>query len=461
MSDAATTVKPEIRTLRSYDALDEARKRVNDALVAATLHPAHEGSPAVYADPTSEEAKAFIREFGNLLDTEDFAGGDVIPDCMGTTWLQGKHVHAFAAMVGDAETFFRQHMHRYISDILFNTEVLKLIREDRFAQFVRDVLHASNPANECWLESVMDAGLPKPTLAQMILEKLRNTHVDLRYSMADFVRSSFARYGAQFELDWYRRTPYLPSRQTTYWSILSDEQLFEALDICDQKAPGILFYENNLLLGLQARFIGLSQDEEATKAGRQIITGLLVKYADKLTSLAHVSYDVFDMLPPAKQVELVRKFDGGNTVYLVHAAMAALDWDLFDKYVAALALKDKDNYAHVLINVQRVLQPTGVSLPIDHAAHPDERIKLAGHITEVLESNARWAGFILGVVRKQRGDSYVTDTTNNWTYIHDWMAADRAPNRYFPQEGDYVMFRRPRTRTVKHGGIQVIFIRVR
>jgi hypothetical protein len=465
MSDAvaaATMIVPEIRTLCDYDDVHSARERVDAALRAATIYPRREDTEPVYALPTSDEAKAFIRELGILMDTEDFAGGDVIPFCMGTTWFNKETIAIFGQLVeGDPVWFLRQHMHRYISDVLFDSELLLLISDEHRFQFIRDALMASTPANEGWVKGVLGAGLSNDQVAKLILERLRNTHVDLKYNMADFVRSSFARYGAQFELDSCRRTPYLSSGQITYWSILSDEQLFEALDICDEKAPGILFYEKNLMLGLQARFIGLSRDDEATKAGQRIIDGLLVKHANKLTSLARVDYDMFGMLPSAKQVELVKKFDGGNTVYLVHAAMAALDWGLFDKYVGALALKDKGNYAHVLINTQSVLQPTGVSLPIDHAEHCDERIQLAGHITKILESNARWAGFILGVVRKQHGDNYVTDTANSWVYIHDWMAADRTSNRYFPQEGDYVMFRKPRIKTVKHGGIQAIFIKVR
>lgn len=453
---------PEIRTLRSFEEINDARERIDAALDAATLYPAREDTLAVYADPGSNEAKAFIRELGILLDTEDFAGYEVIPYCMGTDWLcHGTHTEAFAAMVGDAEEFFRQHMHRYISNVLFSTELLKLIPEESYVQFVRDVLSVSSPANDAWLTSVMDAGMPQSLLAQIILALLRNTHVDLRYSYADFVRYSFARYGSGYEIDTYSRVPTLPFQRVTYWSVLSDEQLFEALDICNQKAPGILFSEAGLLQGLQARFIGRPCDQQDVAAGQQIITDLLVKHADTLTSLSFVNYEVFGMLPAAKQVELVKKFNGGNTVYLVHAAMAALDWELFDKYVASLALQDKDNYAHVIINTQAALHPNGVTPPIDHADHPDERIKLAGHITEILENNARWAGFILGVVRYESGDGFVTDRASGWTYIHDWVSADRTPSRYFAKQGDYVMFRKPRRKETKRGAIKVIFTKIR
>lgn len=451
---------PVIHSIQDSNELKAAWATFDKALQGATIRAGFDRTPGVYAKPGSDEANNFVRAFGVLLDSESSVDSDIMPLNMGGVWLHEseENVTALLQMIGgDPIDFLRQHMHRHISVILFESRLVEAVGKEFRCAFIRDVLRVSRPISRGWIRSLLEAGLSHTQVSALILNQLKYTDVGSNYGdtfVGDFVKGADCAFMRRTNLYPRLRKPQIP----TLWSVMTDMELYDALAICDRKVPGILFKNVKLLYGLQARFIGDARFETLVKGGKDLIRGLLTEYANKLTSLEGVLPEIFSLLPPSKQVKLIRKFDGGNTTLLVHAAMAAVDIELFNDFSAVTALRDRERFEHVVPAIQPVLMINGCLLPVDAESHPDERISLAGYINKVTENNAAWAGWAFGVVRVQDGGSRVVYDSLDRTIVHD---SDDSSQSYHPAPGHYVMYRMPAEEQLCSGGpILATFIKV-
>ncbi|MGF7229439.1 MAG: hypothetical protein ACQR33_05675 [Candidatus Saccharibacteria bacterium] len=433
-----TKAASETVTLRTYEDVHAAKDRLQRVLDWALQT----------ADPTA--AADFVGVLEETINTIDFAGYETIPTSIGMGWLHA-NIEVFAQMysrLSDPEPvwFFRRILgsdNGYLFSLLYSAQLLNLIGDEYREGFIRDLFAKLPPEGNDWIKNLLKAGISRDDIAEMILQRLADTEIDPRYNYPHFV-GSFLRYGAGRIERGYRDYHYLPDgrsawwfenfAEVTMWSLLSDDQLVEALRICEAKLPGTLFHKldnSSPVIQLQARLMDRNTDDEQLEAGRQRIEDLLIAAAAALTpaGFRNASIETLALLPVAEQRKLLVRLEGGSIRFLISLASQVDDGrELFDKYIASLS-------------VTQGVGPQLYSWVLSYLKEVTNR-ELADHIADTLVVNLRHAGYNFGIVTegivpsgRRKGCRRDQVVINGMTYVHNSASRD-----YYPKVGDQVIF---------------------
>jgi len=409
-----------MKTVRDYDELRHIKGELDEAAANGSLTP---------------------ELLGEAVETEDSAGYETIPCSVGMSWLW-HNAAVFAENIDDALGFFQAHMDNpYIGGVLSQAELLQLIPETDREDFVREVFERHGGR----IEGIIEAGVPRAVVAELILAQLRRTPVDPYSTSADFVRHDFLSWGFRLEYNRDTETWHFREDEVTLWSILDDGQLVEAAHICIAKAPHMLFWGTDV-----NRRITLA-DTFGLRLGAEKVNELLLEAASNLPSMHDVSIQVIDRLAVKDQLTLARRLDGGSLDLVVHLALK-LGYDgggkeLIEEFDAQF------RSGHSAANYRRLWSKLRSGC-VDNQA-------MADTIEYRLRRQLDYDGYQLGQVvegkyfdrREQRQKRQMRVDGENVTYVQD-----RYQHRYFAKEGDWVLFKPSEGRRLTPKVISVIFI---
>lgn len=356
---------------------------------------------------------------GKAVDTEDSCGYETIPESVGIAWML-RNPEAFGEQIDDALAFYREHLDNYyIAAILRSKDLFELISEGERVRFMRDVI-ARHTTDGRWVRTVIEAGVPRADVAGAILDKLRATDVDLSKSGIDFLSYEFLEYGAGYISRSFFGLVF--DDKYTLWSVLSDDEFIEALRICIDKAPNLLFGGpdiNSRITLIQKLDLRLPRNQ---------VDAILLEAAAKLQNLGHVSIDALDRLPFDVRLDITRR-TGGPLDLVVRLALELGSENgglaLCDEFRESFALVNSDTYRRLHPLLRSTNDHTMVSV-----INPE--------LVNALVSN----GFIIGTViwgthyhrRTRSVREQLQVEWNRTTYVQS-----RYQHRYFPKEGDLVI----------------------
>jgi hypothetical protein len=238
------------------------------------------------------------------VNTEDSGGYEGMPSSYGMDWIY-KHIQQFLELLEEhslsVEEFFRDHFsNRYIGGILHSDLLLLTLGKpaERTA-FVREVFLAVGAPNQGWLYVALDSGINKADLAEMILEKVRSAPV-VRSSIWSWLRHDFLVHGSGRVFSNSVGHVFFESGMT-YWSILSDEQLHEAMQVIADRMPNELFGGPHVNERVTLAY------KIAGRLGRDMTLALLERASHNLTSLDGVQPYVLDEMPLDAQLRVARR----------------------------------------------------------------------------------------------------------------------------------------------------------
>jgi hypothetical protein len=390
----------------------------------------------------------FLALLSEAINTEDFCGYETIPTSVGFNWLRKDgNAERFAEFIdGDALDFYNGHLHNYyITNILHNLTLFSLIPETERAGFVRDVMDRHTTSGR-WVRTVVEAGVPPADLAPIILDLLRSTEVNLTGSGTDFLSYEFLEYGAGHISRGLTGLHF--AEHHTLWSVLTDEQFVEAIGICADKAPSLLFGGPNI----NSR-ITLIQKLDA-RLTRSQVDDLLEEAANKLPNLGGVSLDALARVPFDVRLALARRLD--RPLELV--VRLALELGEDDGGMAVYA-EFIDSFAQVTAESYQQLYP------LLRPPQKQEMDIVASVINIELVKVLVSSGFVIGTVvndtfynkRTGRTQQDLRVGWNGKTYVKD-----RSLHRPSPvKEGDLVIIDTKSGRHLKPRVIAVDFVLLR
>ena len=230
-------------------------------------------------------------------------GFDGIPYSQGLRWI-ARHTQMFLELLEEAgvtvEDFFRPHIAGFYTatHLLHNEWLLLALGDERRTPFVREVFLAAGSMYGDWLEIALRANISRDDLAEMILEKLRRTEVQYKFNNSNFTKHDFMQSG----IGGLRRLwdgPFVIERSDTYWGVLTDEQLFGAMQIVAHTAPNLLFSSHRDPISIPEMLRLRLTDKQ--------VDALLELAAGNLQHLHEVSLDVLEKLPLDVQLDVARR----------------------------------------------------------------------------------------------------------------------------------------------------------
>jgi uncharacterized protein YqgQ len=218
--------------------------------------------------------KLLTREQLSEATTAMYDDGDYIDRSIGFEWIKD-HPAWFAETAARCDfkcsDFLREHGHIFWvgNRILLNPELLALVAEDEREEFVKEIYlkHGSFNSNY-WTQVVMEAGIPKSTVTDLILEKLASVPDDCETKNYETPLHALLRYRRE------------SNDEISQWTLLTDEQLDTAMQLAARKTPTEFFLHRTGIearLG-EARFAELA-DEVIAKLTR--LTPAQQKYAEE------------------------------------------------------------------------------------------------------------------------------------------------------------------------------------
>jgi hypothetical protein len=358
-------------------------------------------------------------------------GYEGIPYSQGVRWIHS-HTQLFLELLEAAgssvEEFYRRHLDNFHvgSDLLNDEWLLLALGDERRALFTREVFLAAGDVHHYWLERALRVKISKGDLAEMILEKLRQTKVDLKFNVSNFTRHSFVKDGSGRMCRLFNGN-YRFEDPNSYWGVLDDEQLLAAMQVVAETAPNLLFASSGSyeLLSVSERLrLRLSDDK---------VDALLEFASVNLQSLDLVSQDVLAELPLCVQLGLARRFTpSGTWVIQMALQMGAANggFQLLKELGDVLKTNSVTSYKWWLTQ-----EPDG------------DNLRLSQEIERRLLSALRGEGWLSGTLKTQKyqGRTQLYVKAGQCKYIQD-----RHQTTYglpggmttFAREGDVVLFRK-------------------
>lgn len=232
------------------------------------------------------------------------------PYSTGVRWIC-KNPGLFTSLLNhsgnNAKVFFRNHLAGgYVHEVLYSEPILRSVPAWWRTDFVRDILLSGRPVGHGWLPAALKADIPVHMLAEMILEKLRVEPVDIRSKKVTFTEHKFLREGSGPVFQSGGDFPEFTD-QPTYWSMLTNSQLKEAMQICAVKAPALLLSDT-----ASPERYGSLVGKLGLRLYSEDINQLLEMAAENLTSLERVTASGLSGLSVSSLRNLVERFQGGS-----------------------------------------------------------------------------------------------------------------------------------------------------
>lgn len=388
------------------------------------------------------EALEFLSALEQAIKTTYYDGYESIPYSIGMDWLRRNDqifIRVFSFLpegMNDPIWFYQSLMDEHnLWSLVYYNELLAQVGEQNREPFVRELFAAHPPVDGgSWVKVFVKLGISRETIAEMVLQQLQNTTINTRYNVPDFVKQFIQLISGHmyYSGEWRRQNGYsawvFEDRGPTICDQLTDQQLIEALLICEAKYPGILFHGGrpSTIDALEARFLNRETEVER-QAGRQRIIELLVDAARSLTSqgLQYASPESIDLLPTDEKRNLVERLDKLPLGLLVQVASLVGDGrQLFDNHVSKCV---GDNIVAAFCDAQSQLKQM-----------PDR--SLAEHIDRVMVNHLRTNGFVVGkiTVGKHRGGQQLQVESGKMRFVE--RTGDYRCGKYYPREDDRVVF---------------------
>jgi hypothetical protein len=182
-------------------------------------------------------------------------------------------------------------------------------------------------------------GLPQHTIdGQSLLRILRVKAAERDYAVLEAFVSSGA--GVSYR-DGRTKTESYKSQWSlsghpSAWKQLTDDELIEALHICEEHVPGLTFREfrssATVIDNLHARFLAEDRSLEERIAGSKRVEALIAEFGNDLPDMRQVTPKVFRSIPPRLQADLLRKFKGGSLEIIVRTCLDMEKMSLFEAF---------------------------------------------------------------------------------------------------------------------------------
>lgn len=330
--------------------------------------------------------------------------GDGPPESIGFRWIE-EHFAEFTKVVNDAPAFMWRHLeNRYFAALaVLHVELLKLLPEAERPRYIGESLKRHGAWNMTFIEAGLAAGIPRETLAQVLLDAL-TAAVQGQKGCVSLV-GDFLDYGYG-DID---------------WSVLDDAQFVQAVRICMSNAPGRVLDSHEA--------IGSRIKGDALKA-------IMIEAADQLDCVWNL--DALRLLPVETRVALARRlktvrFDDARTALFLTELILAKGLDFFGEVAPLLEQIDA---AFLYRNVFPLLvQAKGKG--------GMERIT-ADHLETSFGERCGDAGYLFGNIEEGTYTDRRTGREKHQFQVRVGSVIyvqDRHQHRYIPQVGDRVLFR--------------------
>jgi hypothetical protein len=368
---------------------------------------------------------------GTLTEQQlDDAVGTVVdmPDdysrSVGFYWIK-KNIDAFCQAVDDVPAFLWRHVGNHYFGVLvvLRAELLELLPEPDRARYIRTSVMQHGTRNTGWVFAAKKVGVTNEQLAEIVLDRLRTTVVQA--NSANFL-DEFLQYGYEHE-----------------WAVLTDEQLETALMICALKSPV------NVLTKWSDIWARLGDEQSRA---------IMIVAADQIDQVHHLR--VLRQLPIETQRSLLRRID--QVDMNLRSATA--------KFIVEVALELGVDFYHEMQSVIKQIDPANF-LSTVYATLQASKGK-GGTQKENAEAIERFVlqrcddeGYLIGTVirgtyfdrNSQQERRQLKVQVGRYTYVENRNGSHR---RYFPKEGDVVIFHPTNGRQLTPSVTAVHFIQV-
>lgn len=297
----------------------------------------------------------FLSALADVIDTE------INSRSVGCSWLRNKaNAELFVRHCRDTAGFFYRLQSQDSARVALESPVLlgSVPHKER-ETFILNMLRKGAMHYLPWYRWALDAGTAEKTVANVVLEMLRESERPMpddqsHYSfVADFTYS----YGAVGYVSDEEELPDASQHKIyvdapNMWSILTDDQLIEAAKICESHSPGILFEDSRawcIYWTLEAYMVGVQRDRIDRQYNRRRLDELLLEVCTSVRDLSNILSTIFVDLPVQAQRELIEKHDGVNYGVLVTTALRLDDRVMFDRYFDKV-LSCNPTWAHHFTN---------------------------------------------------------------------------------------------------------------
>lgn len=389
------------------------------------------------------------------VDNTNPDGYEGIPFSDGMRWIS-RNTQAFLELLRkascDVAEFFELHLHNSsIVSVLWNDWLLLALgNEEQQLDFITKVFLAGGSVGQEWLKVALRVGITKAQLAEMVLRKLREDKVEHASSIVNFTKHDFVEGGAG--RIWENTAGYRGfEHSTTYWSVLSDEQLVEACRIIIGKYPNLLFGHPpvNDWVGMAEKLVIRLGDEQVNQ--------LLEEAADLMENMGAVNLKVMGRLPLDAQLRTARRLrDAGHCSELWVANMAM---SMGSENGGLELLKEFEDFFSCDIRTYQWWSDRYERLKKELG--PDD-LKLAKRIDTLLCALLDVAGWTVGVLCEDihRGRRQLCVKIGRHKYVKDrhqtTYRRSNAERDTFPVAGDVVAFRKERAYSLVPGRVSAV-----
>lgn len=366
----------------------------------------------------------------------DNDGYEGIPWSRGMRWIannQACFLHVLRQAGTNAAEFFRDHfllgdeaMGFYANQVLACTTVINSLLPWRRGVFVRDVLIFGRAIDHRWLKSVLEAGVSRSLLGEIIVEKLRCDDVHKGDSVVNFTVHEFLGRGSGHVVRYGDNRPFFNGPALTYWNVLSDDQFWQAMQICARKVPAKFFAgaEYNSGLTLADRLRARLCDEQVEELLAVAAANLTDWHGCTPSGLLQLPDDVLKMHMRrigTVQPELIIQM-------VLRLASKEEGLDVLNEFRDALSVRVS---AERLVDAYRQV----AQLLISSSHHV-----LLPIIRQRLESAIRNHGWVVGVLSEgtHRGRTQVQLQHGGVTYVVFRQSLESSHRCYYPAPGDLV-----------------------
>lgn len=396
-----------------------------------------------------------VQQLIDAINSIDATGYEIIPGSIGLKWLSNLLDQAERARKarpenahGNADVIAAERLRAcipmedvylvcvgnpHIAVMLCDSKLIGLIRQpaDR-AAFMHAILEQHWPYNSAWVRVCLEAGIAQSEIAKAILSLLRrdptSNQAGRSFLLHDFLDDGA---GQARVVDYESDKPIWQLRESnTLWSVLTDDQLIEAMRICIGKTPWSLFGPRSINSALT-----LAEKLDIRLTTEQLQT-LLAEAADKLTSLAGVSIEAFSRLALQRQRQLIEEIPDCSLELLVHTAAQVPDHFTFFRDQAGKICED----ASTALSKQFCkLQPQLAALRMQS----DTLRRFADHVDRTLVNQLELQGYIVDTLVKQpyRDGWQLCVQHDGHAYVEQRGWSSVSGDRYFPELGDRVVFK--------------------
>jgi hypothetical protein len=381
-------------------------------------------------------------------------GFEGIPFSDGMRWI-ARHTQAFlelleAESIG-VEEFFQQHLHNHeVDGLLWNSWLLLALGDERRVDFVCEVFLAGGAVNQDWLTAALSAGLTKEQLAEMVLDKLRQDRIHPVYNYVNFTKHEFVGRGSgRIERLWngsLRFDEYRP----TYWSMLSDGQLFEASRIVISKCPGVFFASS------QSYHDACLAEKLALRLSDEQVNQLLIEAADAIETLDSVNPKVLKLLPLDVQLKTARRLAQQDQVVPLWVANMALTIGSENGGLELLS-EFEEGFGSDIAAYQQWYQRCESFIK---GQEPGD-LKVVERVTDLFRQAFKKDGWIFGTLREEvhqsRHQLYVQAGRRKYVQDrHQTTYGQSGGMRTFARVGDVVLFRAESGRMLVPGRVWAV-----